>query len=93
MAGIYAVRCLANGRLWVGYAPDLSTIGNRIWFTLKHGSMRHRSLQDAWNEHGADNFTLEVVEQLKEEALPFVRDRIRKERLAHWSQSLGAECI
>ena len=29
-AGIYVVRCLASGQVWVGSAPDLSTIQNRL---------------------------------------------------------------
>ena len=51
-SGIYALRCAASGRCWVGRAPDLSTIRNRIWFTLRHGSHSHRALQASWKTVG-----------------------------------------
>jgi hypothetical protein len=35
-SGIYAIRCAASGEVWVGSAPNLSTIQNRLWFTLRH---------------------------------------------------------
>ena len=53
--GIYAVRCEAAALVWVGRAPDLATIGNRIFFSLRHGGSPHPGLQAAWNEHGAAN--------------------------------------
>lgn len=92
-AGIYRVRCLASGQVWVGQAPNLDKIENRIWFTLRQGTHRHRGLQEAWLLHGAENFVLEPVEQLDEETDPYLRDRILKSRLAHWSAELGAAAI
>lgn len=92
-AGIYAVRCAASHECWVGQAPDLSTIQNRLWFTLRFGSCRQASLQGAWNRHGTEAFTFEIVETIEEEAEPLFRDRILKERRAHWAAALGAEPI
>ncbi|GGF28218.1 hypothetical protein GCM10011611_37810 [Aliidongia dinghuensis] len=92
-AGIYAVACTASGERWVGRAPDLATIQNRLWFTLKLGVNPHPGLQQAWNSHGADRFTFEVLERLPEEALAFARDAALKRRLAHWCAALGAAVI
>ncbi|WP_102961241.1 GIY-YIG nuclease family protein [Mangrovicella endophytica] len=89
-AGIYAVRCAASGEVWVGGAPDLSTIQNRLWFTLRQGVNTHRSLQSAWAAHGAEAFGFEVVERLDEETIGYVRKRIMKECLDHWAEALGA---
>lgn len=50
VAGIYLLRCLATGGRWAEQAPDLATIRNRLWFTLRHRCHRQRSLQAAW-EH------------------------------------------
>ncbi len=50
IAGIYVVRCAASGEAWVGQAPNLETIQNRIWFSLRQGSHTCRSLQAAWND-------------------------------------------
>lgn len=91
--GIYAVRCRTTDRRWIGWAPNLSTIQNRLWFALRLGSSPHHTLQAAWNEHGGENFTLEEVERLDDEEIPFVRDRVARERHAHWRAALKAEAI
>ncbi|WP_332686342.1 GIY-YIG nuclease family protein [Bosea sp. (in: a-proteobacteria)] len=91
VAGIYLVHCLATGERWAGQAPDLATIRNRIWFTLRHGGHRQRSLQAAWNTHGEGAFTFEELERLDEKALEAGRERVLKARLAHWCGELGAE--
>jgi hypothetical protein len=93
VAGIYLLRCLATGQRWAGQAPDLSTIRNRVWFMLRHGSHRGRSLQAAWNANGEDAFTFEELERLDEKALEAGRERVMKARLAHWCAELGAEAV
>src|SRR5882762_3989677 len=84
VAGIYAVRCLTVGRQWVGHAPDLSTIQNRLWFMLRHGNSPHGGLQAAWRDHGAESFTFAEIERLEDESLGFARDRVVKDRLGYW---------
>jgi len=93
VAGIYAVRCTATSDCWVGQAPDLGAIQNRLWFTLKLGTAPHRSLQAAWNAHGADHFVFEELERMPEEALSFARAALLKQRLAHWRTELEASAI
>ena len=89
-SGIYAVRCVASGEAWVGSTPDLSKIQNRLWFTLRQSTNMHRSLQTAWNAHGAEAFSFEIVERLDEEAIGYVSDRVMKERLVQWAEQLRA---
>jgi hypothetical protein len=89
-SGIYTVRCVASGEVWVGSTPDLSKIQNRLWFTLRQSTNAHRSLQTAWNAHGAEAFSFEIVERLDEEAIGYVRDRVMKERLVQWAEQLRA---
>ena len=89
VAGIYAIRCGAPGQLWIGQSPNLDTIQNRIWFSLRLGSHSNRDLQSAWSAHGGDGFTFEVLEQLKDEQLPYVRDTVLRERVTHWRSSLN----
>lgn len=93
IAGIYAVRCVPTGERWVGRAPDLGTIQNRLWFMLRQNLSPQRGLQAAWNVHGADQFVFEAVERLPDEALPYVREATMKRRLAHWSAALNATVI
>jgi hypothetical protein len=91
--GIYAVRCIPTGAVWVGQAPDLSTIQNRIWFSLRLGRSTHRSLQDAWRAEGEAAFTFEILERLEEEEIAYVRDRLLRDRLMHWAEKLQATRI
>ena len=93
VAGIYAVVCRPSDERWIGRALDLDTVQNRLWFTLRHGSCAHRSLQTAWNAHGPEAFTPDIVERLDDETLGYVRDRALKDRLAHWCSALVAEAI
>jgi hypothetical protein len=96
IAGIFVIRCKASPETWVGQAPDLMKIRNRIWFTLRHGSHRCQSLQTAWNAHGPENLALEECERLEDEETPYtpyIKDALLKERMLHWQSRLGAEAI
>ena len=88
-AGIYAVRCTASGETWIGQTFNLETIQNRIWFALRAGGHSNRELQRAWTAHGADAFSFESLEQLKDEELAYVRDTLLKERFVHWQSTLN----
>lgn len=92
-AGIYGVRCTPTGQQWVGSTPNLGTIWNRLAFTLRQGSNTHRSLQAAWSAHGAGAFGFEILERIEAEELAYLRDRVLRERLAHWAGTLGAQAI
>ncbi len=92
-AGIYAVRCVPTGEIWVGAAPNLETIQNRIWFSMRHVGGAFRSLQPAWKAHGEEGFTFEEVERLGEEVSPLRQKDLLKARAAHWQDTLKAEAI
>ncbi|MBB2160291.1 GIY-YIG nuclease family protein [Gluconacetobacter sacchari] len=92
-SGVYAVRCMASGETWVGGAPDLRTIQNRIWFTLRHRSHPTPSLQQAWHLHGADGLCFEVIERLKDDESPADRDRALKDLVVRWADRLRARRI
>jgi hypothetical protein len=93
IAGIYVIRCKASPETWVGQAPNLEKIQNRIWFSLRQGSHTCRSLQAAWTRHGPENLTFEECERLEEEEMPYIRDALLKERALHWRSQLGAEAV
>ena len=90
IAGIYAVRCRTTGEVWVGRALDLDKIQNRVWFSLRMASHSNRDLPRAWSTHGEIGLYFEILERLAEEELPYVRDTLLKERLAHWRETLSA---
>ena len=91
VAGVFAVRCSANAKQWVGAAPDLSTIWNRVSFTLRQGAATPASLQAAWREHGAGSLSFQVLEEVEEDELTYGRDRALRKRRDHWCAALGAD--
>ena len=93
VAGIFVIRCAATGEAWVGQAPNLETIQNRIWFSLRQGSHTCRTLQAAWNAHGEAGLILSECERLDDEETAYVRNALLKERMLHWRDELKAESI
>ncbi|PIB93073.1 GIY-YIG nuclease family protein [Caulobacter sp. FWC2] len=90
-SGVYAVRCVPTGEVWIGVAPDLSNRQNGVWFSLRQGSHREKSLQAAWNAHGAEAFLFEAVEAVDIEGLEgSMRAAKLKDRRAHWIATLNA---
>lgn len=93
VAGIYALRCVPSGQVWVGQSGDIDTVQNRIAFLLRTGRDPHPSFEAAWKLHGPYSFALETLERLGDEDVPCVRQAQLKKRVAHWRAELGAEAI
>ena len=93
IAGIYLIRCKASPETWVGQAPNLEKIQNRIWFSLRQVSHTCESLQAAWTAHGPDSLTFEECERLEEEETAYIRNALLKERVQHWRSQFGAEAV
>ena len=91
VAGIVAVRCVASGEIWVGRATDVDSIETRLRFGLRTNGGIHPTMQSAWNDHGDDSFSFDIVERLEHEDLAYVRDATLKQRLAHWRATLDAQ--
>ncbi len=91
--GIYAVRCVASGQVWIGRSPDLESVQNRVWFTLRLGVNPSRSLQAAWSAEDGEGFTFEQIEETDGEDPAYVRDARLKERLGYWQAKLAASIL
>jgi len=86
--GIFAVRCKASGEVWAGASNHLDSQVNRIWFELRGGSHRNRSMQAAWNAHGDAAFTYQVLETLDDDVSPLLLRDLLEERRKHWENAL-----
>jgi hypothetical protein len=91
--GVYALRCAATGQVWVGASPNLDTLQNRIWFTLRQDNNSHRSLQAAWNAHGEAAFTFEELERLEHPPADYALRKLLDERRTHWAEQLAGHRI
>lgn len=61
-SGVYEIRCLANGKFYIGSAVNLRERWQRHLITLRRGEHHNFYLQQAWNKHGEEQFTFSVLE-------------------------------
>jgi len=62
--GIYLVKNLANGKIYIGRAMGLNGKLNSERFQLKNGMHPNRELQKDFTDLGADQFAFEVLDRL-----------------------------
>ena len=91
--GVFSVRCAATGEVWVGSSPNLDSVQNSLWFTLRYGHHRNTRLQAAWNEHGEPSFQLATVEELDPETPALLVNDVLKQRKQDWIARLGAAAL
>lgn len=92
-AGIFALTCEPTGQVWVGSAPNLRQIFNRVRFDLDLGKHRNAALQAAWNAHGSEALHFEEKEVIDDGTPDYLRPQMLKARLEHWQETLNAETL
>lgn len=65
--GIYGIRCLANGRVYVGQSQNMESRWSGHRRELRQGTHYNDHLQNAWNKYGADNFAFFICEEVSKE--------------------------
>jgi len=93
IAGIYAIKCQESSLFWVGHAPDLATIGNREWFTLRCGSHTCQSLQRAWSAAGEAAFSFVELETIDPDDPPPALQKHLQRRKEFWCGELAATLL
>ncbi len=63
--GIYQIRNLKNGKIFIASAKDLRGRINSSKFQLKNGSHPNREMQRDYNEVGEEGFSFDVLDYLK----------------------------
>jgi len=66
--GVFQIRNLTSGKVFIGSSVNLDGILNRHRFALVAGSHQSRTLQKDWNESGAENFAFEILEEIEPRA-------------------------
>lgn len=64
--GIFQVKNLRSGKLYIGSSVNLPAMINRIKAQLKFGSCFNKELQEEWQEYGAETFEFSVLDELKQ---------------------------
>ncbi len=65
-SGIYQIRCLLDGKVYIGSAVNIRGRWATHRLRLSRGTHVNQHLQAAWRLHGADQFVFEVVELVSE---------------------------
>lgn len=65
LSGIYQIRCVPTGKIYVGSAVDLRERWRHHVGALRRGTHGNRYLQLAWNEHGEESFEFSVLENVQ----------------------------
>ena len=69
-AGIFQVKNKVNGKVLLGSSTNLHGPLNKHRFMLSIGGHSNQELQQDWKQHGADAFTFEVLEIVKQKDEP-----------------------
>ena len=87
-AGVFAVCC--GTQRWTSTSRNLEKQQNSLWFQLRMNGFPNPDVQKAWNANGADAFSYEVLEEVKDDNALIVGELL-KEREAVWRKELGAD--
>lgn len=63
--GIYQIRNLSSGKVFIGGTANLDAIFNRSRFELDYGSHKNIDLQKDWDKLGEDKFEFTVLDYLE----------------------------
>lgn len=63
--GIFQLRNLENGKIFVGAAMDLDGMRNRIAFFGGPQEAPFHELKEEWAQYGPERFVFEIVDRLK----------------------------
>jgi group I intron endonuclease len=61
-SGVYQIRCLRNGKVYIGSALNLARRQREHWNALRAGKHANERLQHAWDRYGPEQFTFTVLE-------------------------------
>ncbi|MBL7960955.1 GIY-YIG nuclease family protein [bacterium] len=77
--GVYRIKNLANGKLFIDGGLNIHGKMNGCKFQLSHGSHLNKALQEDFNKFGVDKFSFEILDLLehKEEAKADYRDDLK----------------
>jgi len=63
-SGIYKIRNLVNGKIYVGSAVDFDKRKREHFNLLKNNKHVNKHLQSSWNLNGEDSFLFEIIEEV-----------------------------
>ncbi len=65
-SGVYQIRCLPTGKIYVGSTVDLRHRWEQHYRELRRGDHHNHHLQNGWDKYGEENFEFVVLELVAE---------------------------
>lgn len=65
IGGVYRICCGTSGKSWMRAAVDLQGAKNRFAFFVTTNACPEPAMAQAWKQHGAASFSLEVLEEME----------------------------
>jgi hypothetical protein len=89
-AGVYAIRCITSGGIWVESSLNLDAAENGQFFQLRNGLHRNKEMQAAWKAEGEKSFSFNVMERLPEDVPTLNLSDLLLERKRYWIEQAKA---
>jgi hypothetical protein len=87
--GVFALRNLANGRVYVGASTNVEGAINRMRFELQRRGHRNAPLMADWLAFGPDQFRFEVLDRVRPSTDPAFDARAELDAMAElWREEL-----
>jgi hypothetical protein len=64
--GVFQIRSLADGKIYVGSSVNLDAMWNRLRVELNFGTFANAALQQDWKQHGEAGFAYEVLAEIEQ---------------------------
>jgi len=84
-SGIYEIRNLINGKVYIGSSQNLKGRQLRHFRRLQKEISSHPYLQNAWNKHGEENFKFSILIYCSVNSLLFYEQQFLDKRLPEYN--------
>lgn len=64
--GVFRLKNEINGKVFIGSSLDLVAIWNSLRLQLQMGSYPNSELQSDWKKYGSENFTYQILDEIKQ---------------------------
>jgi len=82
--GIYQIRNLVNGKVYIGSSVDIKMRWGKHKSQLKTGNHRNQHLLSAWKKYGKENFVFEKIEDVLEKRYLSLREQWFLDNIIKW---------
>lgn len=89
ISGIYCIKNIANGKIYIGSAVNLRKRWNEHRRTLRLGSHHSPTMQRAWNKYGEHSFQFSILEPIDDPINLISREQAWLDAMRSFDQAIG----